>query len=119
MIFYKNNSILNQNLKKYESLFKDWDKDSFNDGSIDEIAFRKGDVKIVFQEDLREHITNFSVLHPQKRIVKIDYREVVVNNELSGIDELKEKLWLLQNKNNVEDYEVEIYVEFLKHNNLI
>lgn len=45
---------------------------------------------------------------------KIYYREVIMNNELLGIEELKDALSLLENRNNSEKEEVEIYIKFLK-----
>lgn len=56
-------------------------------------------MKIIFQEHLREYITNLFIINTKKRIGKICYREIVMNEELLGIDKLKESLDLLENKN--------------------
>ncbi len=119
MIFKKPKSILNKVLDSYNSLFETWKKESFNSDTIDEILYTKDNIKIVFQEDLREHITNLSITHPQKRIGKICYRELVLDKELLGIDKIKNSLLSLGNKNNCEKQEVEIYIEFLKLNKIL
>ena len=53
MFFKKKNSALNKALNLYQDLFINWDRDTFNDGSIDEVSFKNENIKIVFQEDLR------------------------------------------------------------------
>jgi hypothetical protein len=117
MFFKKKKSILNIVLDAYNSLFEMWKKESFNDGSIDEIAYVKDNIKIIFQEDLREHITNLFVIDSKKQIGKVYYRELMLNKEMVGIDRIKNSLASL--KNNSEKQEVEIYIEFLKLNKIL
>lgn len=119
MFFNKKNSVLNIILNNYNSVFEMWERESFNDGSIDEISFKKDNIKIIFQEDLREHITNLFLICSQKKIGKIYYREVTLDNELIGVEELKKSISLLENKNNSEIQEVEIYIKFLKLNKIL
>ena len=119
MFFKKKNSALNKALNLYQDLFINWDRDTFNDGSIDEVSFKNENIKIVFQEDLREHIVNIFILNSQNRIAKIYYREVFSGDNLIGIEKLKKSISMLENKNNVEAKEIEIYVEFLKSNKII
>ena len=88
-----------------------------DDGSVDEISYVKNNIKIVFQEDLREHITNLYIIDFQKKIGKIHYRDIMLDNGLTGVDKLKNALSLL--KNNAEKREIEIYIEFLQTNNII
>lgn len=76
-------------------------------------------MKIIFQEDLREHIMNLFIINTKKQIGKIYYREIMMNKELLGIDKIKDSLGLLKNKNNCEKQEVEIYIEFLKSNQIL
>ncbi len=117
MIFKKTKSTLNKILDNYDSLFEKWEKKSFNDGSIDEIAYVKDNIKIIFQEDLREHITNLFIIDSKKQIGKVYYREIMLNKELVGVEKIKNSLSLL--KNNSEKQEVEIYIEFLISNKLL
>ncbi len=119
MIFKRTKSILNKILDNYTSLFEQWEKKYFNDGSIDEITYVKDNMKIIFQEDLREHITNLFIIDTKKQIGKIYYREIMMNKELLGIDKIKDSLELLKNKNNCEKQEVETYIEFLKLNKIL
>lgn len=119
MFFNKKNSTLNKILNMYLSSFNNWERKRFNDGSIDEVVFENDNIKIIFSEDLREHIVNLFVIHPQKIIAKVYYREIFLGNELIGVEELKNSILELENKNNVEKKEVEIYIEFLKNNKII
>lgn len=119
MFFGKKKTILNEILNNYNSLFEMWKRESFNDGSIDEITYVKDNMKIIFQEDLREHITNLFIIDTKKQMGKIYYREIMMNKELLGIDKIKDSLALLKNKNNCEKQEVETYIEFLKLNKIL
>lgn len=91
----------------------------FNDGSLDGITYVKDNMKIIFQEDLREHTTNLFIINTKKQIGKIYYRAIMMNKELQGIDKIKDSLGLLKNKNNFGKQEVEIYIEFLKLNKIL
>lgn len=117
VFFRKRKSTLTKILDDYDSLFETWEKESFHDGSVDEISYVKNNIKIVFQEDLREHITNLYMIDFQKQIGKIHYRDIMLDNGLTGVDKLKNALSLL--KNNAEKQEIEIYIEFLQTNNII
>ena len=119
MFFNKKISKLNKILNNYNVLFEMWKRESFNDDSIDEISFEKDNIKIIFEEDLRENITNLFIINLQKKIGKIYYREVVLNNELIGVEKLKEELLRLKNKNACEKQEVDIYIKFLKLNKIL
>ena len=119
MFFNGNKSILNKILNNYNPLFEMWERKSFNDGSVNEITFKKDNIKIIFEEDLREHITNLFIINSQKKIGKVYYREVMLNDELMGVEELKESLSLLENKNNSESQEIKIYIKFLKLNKIL
>lgn len=119
MFFKSKMSTLDKVLNNYKSLFEMWKRESFKDDSIDEITYKKDNIMIVFQEDLREHITNLFIINFHKKIGKIYYREVVLNEELIGVEELKKAIALLENKNNSEKQEVEIYIEFLKLNKIL
>lgn len=116
-MFFKKMSTLEKVLNDYNLLFKTWKKESFKDDSIDEITYSKNNIKFVFQEDLREHITNLFIISFQKKIGKIYYREVMLDEELLGVEELRKEMALL--KNNSEKQEVEIYINFLKQNKLL
>lgn len=70
MFFIRRKSFLNKILDNYASLFEQWEKECFNDGCIDEITYSKDNMKIIFQEDLREHITNLFIIDTKKRMVK-------------------------------------------------
>ena len=118
MLFCKYKSTLEKHLSNYNSLFEMWKKESFNDGSVDEISFENGINRVVFQEDLREHIINLIIINSQKRIGKVYYRTVMLDKELEGVEELKTRLSLLK-KNNLEKEEIEIYIEFLKLNKIL
>ena len=62
MFFNKKISKLNKILNNYNVLFEMWKRESFNDDSIDEISFEKDNIKIIFEEDLRENITNLFII---------------------------------------------------------
>ena len=47
MIFKRTKSVLNKILDNYTSLFEQWEKKYFNDGSIDEITYVKNNMKII------------------------------------------------------------------------
>ena len=119
MFFKSKMSTLDKVLNNYNSLFEMWKKESFKDDSIDEITYKKDNIVITFQEDLREHITNLFIINFQKKIGKVYYRDVDLSEELIGVKELKKALALLENKNNCEKQEVGIYIEFLKLNNIL
>lgn len=119
MIFKRTKSILNKILDHYTSLFERWERKCFNDGSIDEITYTKDNMQVIFQEDLREHITNLFIIDAKKQMGKIYYREIMMNKELIGIDKIKDSLELLKNENNCEKQEVELYIDFLKLNKIL
>ena len=98
MIFKRTKSILNKILDNYTSLFEQWKKNFFNDGSIDEITYVKDNMKIIFQEDLREHITNLFIIDTKKQIGRIYYRKIIMNKELLGIDKIKDDAYEFINK---------------------
>ena len=58
-------------LKPYLQLFKSWEKQEHKDVGFVMVKFHKDNYTVVFEEDLREHIINFTILHPLKKIIKI------------------------------------------------
>lgn len=104
-------------LKIYQ-LDSDWNMICENDGCEDIVSLTKENVKIVFREDLREHIINFEIISP-KSTLKVYYRQLSFHGYYAGVENLKEKLHCLDGKNNVEEDELNIYYDFLKKNDLI
>ena len=118
-MIFKRTSLLLRCLNKNASLFDKWKKRYLNDGSIEEIIYEKDNIRIIFQEDVREHIVNFFVLDSQKRIAKVYFREVFLGKNLTNTDEFKKSILELGNKNNIEEQEIKIYIDFLKRFKLI
>ncbi len=118
-ILKKINSNLQKALNKYEYLFNDWKKTYFNDGSIEECCYNRERLKIVFQEDLREHIVNLSILHPSKRYIKVYFRTCSNFSDELDVEELTCCLKELGNSNNIETQEVDIYIDFLIKNRIL
>ena len=119
MVLKKVNTPLLKALENYEPLFGDWEKEYINDNGIEEISYERDDIKIVFQEDLREHIVNFSVLNPNKRIINIYFRRCVYLEESLNGSMILEGINRLGKQTNIERAEVSMYMEFLVVNGLI
>lgn len=111
---------LQKALTKYEHLLQDWKKNSFCDDLIEEHSYthRDNELKIIFQEDLREHIVNFSIIHPSKRIIKVFYRQCVLGNGVIA-ENIISSLKKITGQNNIESKEIAIYFDFLKANKII
>ena len=114
---YKN--ILPNIMSNYENKMTEWNKHYFFDNTIEEIVYTKEKLKIVFQEDLREHIVNFSVLHPEYRLIKVYFRTTSYNANKVEINELLREISKLGNCGNQETQEVKIYFDFLYKNKII
>ena len=54
MIFKRKKSILNKILDHYPSLFEQWERKCFNDGSIDEITYTKDNITNIAQTKMQE-----------------------------------------------------------------
>ena len=119
MLLKKLKSPLQKALKKHEHLMKEWAKDSFNDGSIEEITYTKEKIKIIFQEDLREHIVNLRITHPIKRYINVEYRQCLHCADSLDCDGMIKALEGLGGVNNVESEEVSIYFDFLIKNKIV
>lgn len=119
MWFKKSRTPLEKALEQHEHLIEDWKKNYSNDGAIEEYIFIKGDFEIIFQEDLREHIINFKVLHPSKRYIKVCFRECSVFSTELEVEELIYSLEKLKGFNNKEKEEIAIYFNFLEKNNIL
>ena len=52
------------------------------------VKFHKDNYTVVFEEDLREHIINFTILHPLKKIIKIYFRECLYADKILQINDL-------------------------------
>ena len=119
-MFFKNiRSPLEKALNPYEHLFIGWEKNQFDDGSIEECSYTKDKLKILFQEDLREHIVNLSVLHSSKKYIRVYFRQCLNFSDELDVEDLINSLQELDNLNCMEDQEIAIYLEFLKKNKII
>ena len=103
-------------LKPYLKLFKSWKKQEDKDAGFVVVKFHRGNYTIVFEEDLREHIINFTVLHPLKKIIKVDFRECLHADKTLQIHDLLFELKQLGNTVD-EKAELKAYVNFLILNN--
>ena len=110
---------LKKAVKRYLHFLKEWEISYQTDPNIEEISFRKNETTLVFSEDLREHIVNFSVLHPKKRILKVEYRKCLISPDVLGGEDLIASLNALGEKGNKELQEVKIYFDFLLKNNIL
>ena len=110
---------LQKAVKNYLHLLKGWNASYQTDSDLVEISFNKNEITIIFSEDLREHITNFSVLHPKKRIAKVYYRKCFVSPDVLGSKELVDSINALGKEGNKELQEVKIYFNFLLKNNIL
>lgn len=119
MLFKKIKSPLQEAVNQHEHLIKDWAKECFNDGSIEEITYEKDEIKIIFQEDLREHIVNLRIVHPCKRYIKVEYRQCLYCAEVLDCENLINGLERLKGLNNKEREEISLYFDFLKKNNIV
>lgn len=113
MSFYK--TPLQKSISKYCFLLDEWKKRYTNDYSVEEFVFEKDDNRIMFQEDLREHIVNFSAKKDSNKSVKVFFRKIV-NSNCFLINELQESLNELGIKGGKEEKEVEIYFKWLQEN---
>lgn len=115
----KTKSPLQKALDKYEYLFDNWNKYYSNNSCTEEYSYTKEKLKIVFQEELREHIVNLSVIHPSKKYIRVYFRKCLNFSDELCVEELIHNLENLGNSNNVEDQEINIYIDFLIKNNLL
>ena len=114
--------ILESDFKKYmlkkEYLFNGWIKEYEKDTSEEVFSFQKDEIIIQFREDLREHVVNFRILHPYKRMINIyDRKPLYVSESLDSADLLISLENL--NKRINEKTEIDAYIKFLIKNNII
>ena len=100
-------------LKPYLQLFKSWEKQEHKDVGM--VKFHKDNYTVVFEEDLREHIINFTILHPLKKIIKIYFRECLYADKILQINDLLFELKQLGNTVD-EQAELKAYINFLMLN---
>lgn len=105
-------------LKRYMHLLSGWDRHDENTESLESISFKKDDLTIVFEEDKREHIINFTILHPCKRILKVRFRECIYADKNLNAQNLLYELQKLGNLPNEEE-ELKIYFQFMTFNNIL
>lgn len=118
-MFLKKRSPLQKAISQHEHLLKSWTKNYYNDGSIEEIIYEKDEMKIIFQEDLREHIVNLRVVHPCKRYIKVEYRQCIYCAEELDCEDLINGLQRLKDLNNKEGEEISLYFDFIKKNEIV
>ena len=118
-MLFRRMSALQKALNNHETIFMNWKRDYYKSNCIEECIYRNHEFTIIFQEDLREHIINLTVTHPQKKIVKIHYRNASYGDNLIGVLQLNKFLMDLENKNNIENDEVNAYIDFLKVNDIL
>ena len=102
----------------YLFLLKDWEQHYLNDGAVETISFKNENLKFIFAEDLREHIINFYVIHPQKTILKVYFRKIYANPNVN-IEELSILLGQLEMQSSKEQEEIKIYFQFLIKNRFL
>ena len=95
-------------LKPYLQLFKSWEKQEYKDVGFVMVKFHKDNYTVVFEEDLREHIINFTILHPLKKIIKIYFRECLYADWLFELKQLGNTV--------DEQAELKAYINFLMLN---
>lgn len=114
--------IFESDFKKYmlkkEYLFNGWIKEYEKDTSEEVFSFQRDEFIIQFREDTREHIVNFRILHPYKRMINIYFREPLYVAESLDSSDLLISLENLKEKIN-EKAEIEAYIKFLLKNNII
>ena len=69
-MFLARKSKLSRVIDRYSSLFIQREKRNYKDDAIEEITYKNNDMKIVFAEDLREHIVNLFIVILKKRLEK-------------------------------------------------
>lgn len=102
-------------IKPYLQLFKSWEKQEDKDVGFVVVKFHKDNYTVVFEEDLREHIINFTILHPLKKIIKVYFRECLYADKILKINDLLIELKQLGNTVN-EQAELKAYFNFLMLN---
>lgn len=118
-MLFKRMSALQKALNYHNAVFVNWKYDYFKSDGTEECIYTNNEFTIIFQEDLREHIINLTVTHPQKKIIKIYYRNASYGDNLIGVLQLNKFLMDVENKNNIENDEVNAYIDFLKVNDII
>ena len=118
-MLFKRMSALQKALNHHNTVFVNWKYDYFKSDAIEECVYTNNDVTIIFQEDLREHIVNLTVSHPQKKIIKVYYRNASYGDNLIGITQINKFLVEVRNKNNIEYDEINAYINFLKSNDIL
>lgn len=118
-MFFKQRSALQRALEKYQTLFCGWRQQHHRNAGVEECIFQKGDVTIIFQEDLREHVVNLFVYHPHGRIGKVLYRQLDHGELDADLTWLKSALKELGSKSSVEQREVDLYIRFLQLINIL
>lgn len=105
-------------LSPYKESLIDWNVECDNDGCIDCVVISKGDVKISFSEDLREHITNMVLMRGNSSL-RVDFRFVSVHGDFVNVDVLQSGLHKLKRQNCVEKEEIFLYFRFLSSNKIL
>ena len=118
-MFSKQRSALQSALEKYQTLFCGWTQRHHRSAGIEECIFKKEDVTITFQEDIREHVVNLFVHHPHERIGKVVYRQLHQGDLDADLTWLKSALKELGSKSNVEQREVDLFIRFLQLVNIL
>lgn len=97
--------------------FNGWTNEYHKSDGEETFTLRKDELTIIFIEDRREHIINFKILHPQKRMVNVEFREVKYMDKSLDMENLKLELDNLIGPN--EKAEVDIFIRFLSINKII
>jgi len=109
---------MRREIKPYLFLLKGWKQEVETSEVSCIMKFQKNSFTIIFEEDLREHKINFTILHPLKRVIKIYFRECIFADRFSQIDDLISKLKQLGDSTN-EKAELSAYFDFLKQNKFL
>ncbi len=118
-MLFKRMSALQKALNRHNTIFINWERDYYKSDCVEEYIYKNYDITIIFQEDLREHIVNLTVTHTQKKIIKVHYRNASYGDNLIGIMQLNKFLIDVKDKNNIENDEVNAYIDFLKSNYIL
>ena len=99
-------------------LLNGWEQRKYDDECSHQIELKRCNYTLVFEEDLREHKINFTILHPTKRVLKIYFRTCVYADETLQINELLSDLKEIGDSTN-EKEELKAYFKFLQVNGFI
>ena len=112
-------SALQKSLLIYSELFTDWESQHYRSDCVEECIYKKDEITIVFQEDLREHIVNLFVTHFQRRIIKVYFGHILYQDNSLHTSKLRNFLSVSNNKTNSEKEAIAEYIDFLIDNKIL